>query len=206
VGEWEILSNMPKARAAGASVYMHNRVWVVGGVGPGVEMQSYDIRTGEWELFPGAPVVSRNHLQAVVFENEIWWMAGRTISADKTTNNVQIWNPVTREWREGPPMNHARAGHAAKVVQGQIIVAGGEVIEAMGLTQSLEVFAPGADTWVLGQGSPITVHGTTGAVVDGEFVLVGGSDIAGRLSENLATQVLTPAKPANPGNSFSLKY
>jgi len=195
VGAWEILPDLPKARAAGAAVYMHNRVWVFGGVGPGVENQSYDIRTGEWKLYPGAPAIFRNHIQAVAFENEIWWMAGRTDNADRTSNTVLIWNPVTQEWRAGPPLNHARAGHAARVVQGQIIVTGGEVIEAMGLTLSLEVFAPGADSWVLGTRPPVVVHGTTGAAVNGEFVLVAGSDIAGQTSQNRATQVLTPAAP-----------
>ena len=192
-GEWEILSNLPKVRAAGAAVYMHGRVWVLGGEGPGTETQTYDIRTGEWQLFPGEPV-GGDHMQAVAFESEIWWMGGRT---DSTFNRVLIWNPVTREWREGPPMNHARSGFAAKVVQGQIMVAGGEINDnaPFQLTPSLEVFAPGAHSWVFGSRPPVAVHGTTGAVVNGEFVLVGGSDIAGRTSQNRATQVLTPATP-----------
>lgn len=202
-GAWEILPDLPKARAAGAAVYMHGRVWVVGGVGAGAEinLQSYDVRTGEWELFSGASGRFASHIQAVAFENEIWWLAGRTANQDSTTNTVQIWNPVSREWRAGPPMNHARGGHAAGLVQGQIIVVGGEVIEIPGLTWTLEVFAPGADSWVFGPSSPVSVHGTTGAVVNGELVLIAGSDIAGEVSRNRATQVLRPATAANPVES-----
>jgi hypothetical protein len=94
-------------------------------------------------------------------------------------------------------MNHARAGFAARVVQGQIIVSDGEQLDASPprLTGSLEVFAPGADSWVMGMVSPVAVHGTTGAVVNGMFVLTGGSDIAGEFSNNRATQVFTPATP-----------
>ncbi len=197
IAEWEILPDLPKPRAAGAALYMHGRVWIVGGVGPGIEMQSYDIGTGQWELFPGAGAASRNHLQAVAFENEIWWIAGRTDSADMTFDRVLIWNPVTRAWRDGPPLNHARAGLAARVVQGQIMVAGGEVIDTMPgqVIPSLEVFAPGAEGWVLGPDPLVAVHGTTGAVVNGEFLLMGGSDIAGELSQNRATQIFTPARP-----------
>jgi hypothetical protein len=195
VGAWEILTDMPNVRAGGAAVYLHGHVWIVGGAGTGTDMQVYDIRTGEWELIPGAPVKFRDHLQAVAFENEIWWLAGRTISWDETTNKVVIWNPVTREWREGPAMNHARSGLAARVVQGQIMVVGGEVMNdhTAGLTLSTEVFAPGAHNWVFGPASPVPVHGTTGAAANGEFVLVGGSDIAAATSQNLATQVFTPA-------------
>lgn len=160
-------------------------------------MQSYDIGTGQWELFPGAGAVSRNHLQAVAFENEIWWIAGRTDSADMAFDRVLIWNPVTRVWREGPPLNLARAGLAARVVQGQIMVAGGEVIDNMPgqVVPSLEVFAPGAEGWVLGPDPLVAVHGTTGAVANGEFLLMGVSDIAGELSQNRATQIFTPARP-----------
>ena len=77
------------------------------------------------------------------------------------------------------------------------MVAGGEINDnaPFQLTPSLEVFAPGAHSWVFGSRPPVAVHGTTGAVVNGEFVLVGGSDIAGRTSQNRATQVLTPATP-----------
>ena len=94
-------------------------------------------------------------------------------------------------------MNHARSGFAARVVQGQIMVAGGEINDfgAFNLARSLEVFAPGAENWVFGLSSPVSVHGVTGAVVNGEFVLHGGSDIPGDTSDNRATQVLTPATP-----------
>ena len=92
-------------------------------------------------------------------------------------------------------MNDARGGHAAGLVQGQIIVVGGELFEIPGLTWTLEVFAPGAVSWEFGPSSPVTVHGTTGAVVNGELVLISGSDIAGQTSQNRATQVFTPATP-----------
>jgi hypothetical protein len=188
---WEILPDMPRTRAAGAAVYLHGRIFVVGGEGPGSEMQSYDIRTGEWTLYPGDAGMIFDHMQAVVFENEIWWMGGRT---DRTFGRVLIWNPVTLEWRDGPPLIFPRAGFAAKVVQGQIFVVGGEVLDSLSLVRTTEVFAPGADAWVLGQSPPVAVHGTTGSSLNGNFVLTAGSEIAGRLGENRATQIFLPAE------------
>jgi len=196
VGAWEVLPNMPNVRAAGAAVYMHDRVWILGGEGTGTAVLCYNIATGEWTQIPSDPRMVFDHIQAVAFENELWWMGGRTRS-NNTFGHVLIWNPVTRAWREGPPMNEARAGFAARVVQGQIIVSDGEQLDASPprLTTSLEVFAPGANSWVMGLASPVAVHGTTGAVVNGKFVLTGGSDIAGDFSANRATQVFTPATP-----------
>jgi len=60
------------------------------------------------------------------------------------------------------------------------------------LSDMPNVRAAGADDWVLGLAPPVAVHGTTGAVVNGEFVIIAGSDIAGELSLNRATQLLTP--------------
>jgi hypothetical protein len=192
--EWETLADMPGARAAGAAVFLHGRVWILGGVGVGLNMQSYDVQTGEWELFPGAAGVPLDHMQAVAFENEIWWLGGR---GDQTSKEVRIWNPVTRAWRAGPSMQFARAGFAARVVQGQIMVTGGERTELVPfqLVPSMEVFAPGAAGWVPGPTPPIAVHGTTGAEIGGEFILVGGSTVAGTTSSNRATQIYAPAEP-----------
>ena len=103
-------------------VHGHQAERLVGGQGAGNNIQSFNIETGDWELFPGDSRLVVDHMQAVSFQNEIWTMGGRTTI---TTQQVLIWNPVTREWREGPPMNHRRAGLAAKVIQGQIMVVGG---------------------------------------------------------------------------------
>ena len=194
-GSWEILPDMPQARAAGAALFLQGRIWVVGGLGVGNKIQSFDIVTGQWELYPGDARMIADHMQAVAFENEIWVIGGRS---DFTSQQVLIWNPVTRAWREGPPLNHRRSGLAAKVVQGQIMVVGGEAIDTMPgqIIPSLEVFAPGAEKWEFGSSPPVAVHGTTGAVLNGLFILPGGSDKAGDTSLNRSTQVYTPAMSA----------
>jgi len=91
-------------------------------------------------------------------------------------------------------MQFARSGFAARVVQGQIMVAGGERLDAVPfqLVPSMELFAPGAAGWVPGPQPPLAVHGTTGASASGEFFLIGGSTVAGTTSPNRATQVYTP--------------
>jgi len=198
--QWEILSDLPDPRAAGAAVYFHGHIMVVGGAGVGISLLSYDIASGEWRSLPGDIRVPGDHIRAVVFENEIWWMGGRAGEGPggSTSNGVVIWNPVTQEWREGPPMLYSRSGFAAGVVGGQIVVAGGERIDIVPpqLIPTLEVFAPGAESWVPGPVPPVVVHGASGAVVNDQFILTAGSDEAGSLSTNRATQVLTFSQPA----------
>jgi hypothetical protein len=195
LGFWEILPDLPQPRAAGGMAYMLERVWVVGGEGLGPRLLAFDPETETWESFSSSSAYS-DHMQSVAFENEIWWMGGRS---GATTDRVVIWNPVTREWREGPPMNDARSGFAARVVQGQIMVAGGERLDTFPFTlvPTVEVFAPGMDQWVLAPPLPTRVHGVTGAAVGGEFVLIGGSTDAGSFSQDRMTQIYAPAPAAD---------
>ena len=192
--QWEILPDMPNPRAAGAAVHIHGRIMIVGGVGVGTDLLSFDIASGEWTAFPGDLRVPGDHIRAVVFQNEIWWMGGRLGEGPggSTSNRVLIWNPVSRVWREGPPMLFARSGFAAGVVRGQIVVTAGERIDIMPaqLIPTTEVFSPGAAGWVTGPAPPIAVHGTTGAVAGNRLILVAGSDVAASLSTNRATQIL----------------
>jgi hypothetical protein len=191
---WEILNDMPSPRAAGAAVHLHGRINIVGGTGVGTSLLSYDIDAGEWTSFPGDSRVPGDHIRAVTFENEIWWIGGRLGEGPggSTSNGVLIWNPVSQEWREGPAMLFARSGFAAGVMNGQIVVAGGERIDTLPpqLIGTVEVFAPGAVSWVGGPVPPIVVHGTSGAVVNDQLVLTAGSDEAASLSTNRATQIL----------------
>ena len=191
---WEILPDMPNPRAAGAAAHLHGRIMIVGGVGVGTALLSFDIASGEWTSFPGDLRVPGDHIRAVVFENEIWWMGGRLGEGPggSTSNGVLIWNPVSQTWRAGPPMRFARSAFAAGVVRGQIVVTAGERIDITPaqLIPTTEVFSPGAAGWVAGPAPPIAVHGTTGAVVNDRFILVAGSDVAASLSGNRATQIL----------------
>jgi len=192
--EWTVLPSLPNARAAGAAVYLNGRIWVLGGTGAGTALQSYDPASQAWELFPGSPTGISDHMQAVAFEGEIWWLGGRD---EQASGAVSIWNPVSRSWRAGPPMHYPRSGFAARVVQGQIMVTGGERLDAVPfqLVPTMEVMAPGADAWAPGPQPPIAVHGTSGAAVDGEFLLIGGSDVAGSTSQNRAVQIYAPGPP-----------
>jgi hypothetical protein len=158
----------------------------------GNSILSWDIDKAEWMQFAGSPVAFKDHANAVEFENELWQMAGR---GDRgVSNEVNIWNPVTHEWRAGPSMFHPRSGYAARVVQGQIMVAGGETIEGVdfNMVESMEIYAPGNAGWVFGNPPPIAVHGTSGASSGGQFIVIGGSNDAGSTNPIGPVQTFVP--------------
>ena len=62
---------------------------------------------------------------AIVYENEIWVLGGQ--SGDRSTiADVEIYNPKTNTWRDGPRMNNPRQDHAAFVHHGCLFVLGGQ--------------------------------------------------------------------------------
>lgn len=190
---WTVMPDIPADVSGGAAVAANGRVFVVGGFeeGPSV-LQEYHAGRGTWRDLPtNNSAFSRpDHTQAVMFEGEIWQLGGRGF---EETNRVFIFNPVTQEWRDGPPMLEARSGHAARVVNGQIMVAGGEIIfTGRRVIHSFEVFAPGAQGWALGPNLPRAVHGVQGASAQGRFVLLGGGEVAGSANGTQSVQVYIP--------------
>lgn len=179
---WTNFTRMPGRLAAGSAVSVGEFIYVVTQIGV---LWRLDPDSREWVTLPGPGGVYRDHANAVAFRGEIWWMAGRRLT--DTFKTVQIFDPVTRTWREGPPMIYSHSGFAAAVVDGQIFVAGGEHLSAdfnVGGTVEphLEIYAPQAGHWRAGPEVPTPVHGTGGAALGGRFFMLGGSVDAGQIT------------------------
>lgn len=155
-------------------------------------LQEFDPRSREvFRIAPGS-VQERDHAQVLAFLDEIWVVAGRT----PETLSVDIYNPASRRWREGPYLNRRRGGFAAAVVGARIVVAGGEVISGRPYVEaSSEIYAAGAEAWQLGPDLPHPVHGTAGGALGNRFVVVSGSPDAGSI-ENANGRVYELVLPA----------
>ena len=188
LGSWETLEPMPTAFGSGGAVTLFDRIYAVSG--ETLDLKAHDPRRGGWEILPSPRSFARDHSQAAAFEGEIWLMGGRT----PLQTRVQIYNPIRREWRNGPALNQARSGFAAAVVQGQLMVAGGESLDPLTVFASAEILAPGADEWVMAPPMPSAIHGADGAVVDGELIVLGGSTIPGSGEGSGLVQIYSPGE------------
>lgn len=139
-------------------------------------LQQFDPRQRKIRVLGRFPGIDRDHSQLVAFQDEIWFIGGRT----PETTHVAIYDPVSERWRAGPPLNLFRGGFAAAADDDRIVVAGGEVIAGVFYLQpSGESIVAGAQDWSLGPNLPLAVHGTAGGAVSGRFFVVSGSDVAG---------------------------
>lgn len=85
----------------------------------------FDTKARQWELLV-PPSIPRS-CQMAAYRNEIWLLGGQDI-ADKT--QVLIFNPATRQWRNGPPLPRPNSWGAAATVNGKLIVTGGAALRS----------------------------------------------------------------------------
>jgi hypothetical protein len=91
------------------------------------------------------------------------------------TATTDLFDPLRREFRSGPPMTQARGGHQATLLyDGRVLVCGG--VDTGGVTlASAEVYDPATNTFtaVASMSAPRTAHRAT-RLLDGRVLVTGG--------------------------------
>lgn len=192
---WSALDPMPEARMSGVAVTLGDKIYIVGGSNAFESLLEFTPDNGDWRVLD-APTAPRDHTNAVGFNSELWVIGGR--GAGREAHEVEIFDPISETWRDGPALNQARAGFAAGVIGQRIIVAGGELIFTGSPGQnntldSVEIYDPVQDAWQVAPPLPNRMHGFNGAVDErGRFITIGGSSVAGTIVHQGHVQIYTP--------------
>lgn len=137
--QWKKGAEIPENRrrgGAGAVLYK-DKIYLVCGIKDGHRgdhkkwLDAYDPKTDTWEQLPDAPR-PRDHFQAVVVNDKLYTMGGRTtVAADNPFKNtiaeIDVYDFNTQTWttlENGLPTK--RAGNHAVVYGKDILVIGGE--------------------------------------------------------------------------------
>jgi hypothetical protein len=188
---WQELAPMPEARSAGAAVTLGDKIYIAGGAGGSEALLEFTPGEGSWRVLRG-PTQPREHIGAVVYQDEIWVLGGRWLGVGELAT-VEIYSPTSNDWRNGPRLNVARAGFAAAIVNNHIMAAGGEVVlSGLETLDSLEILAPESMSWELGPKLLTPVHGVGGAAFEDHFFLLGGSIKAGAIENEGQVQRYGP--------------
>jgi N-acetylneuraminic acid mutarotase len=176
---WAEKSPMPETRMSGAALALGDFLYVTGGAGGTEALLRYDPSADRWDRLATLPH-HREHLAAVVFEDELWAIGGRQEA--NTLASIDIYDPDTDTWRDGPAMIEARSGHGAAVVDGKIIAVGGEVLDRQPwqVLATAEIYDPAAG-WSTLPDLPSGLHGLPVATANGTIYTLGGSDRAGAI-------------------------
>ena len=96
------------------------------------------------------------------------------ITPAPATATLQVFEPVTGTWTNGPAMPWAVTDHVAVAVGAEIIVIG-QVYDS-GSKCRVQRFDPGTQTWSLGADGPLARTQAAAAVLGGKVYLMGGTE------------------------------
>jgi YD repeat-containing protein len=118
---------------------------------------------------------ARYGLQTVVLNGEIWAIGGQTGNSNNNfLNKVEIYNPKTDTWRDGPPMTTRRSYFGAVVVDGGIYVFGGRNSTSGNALNTVEFFNPATNQWITRTAMPAVRDSHTATYYNGNIYIIGG--------------------------------
>ncbi|PPK84790.1 Kelch motif protein [Neolewinella xylanilytica] len=145
-------------RRGGAGAVLHEgSIYLVCGIQDGHRsghvawLDRYDLETGAWTRLADAPR-ARDHFQAVVHDGKIYAVAGRRSQVENgfstTIGEVDVYDIASETWTTLPDtLPTPRAGNAAAVVDGKILVIGGESGAQELAHADVEALDPITGTW-----------------------------------------------------------
>lgn len=179
--EQRFVANGLFPRANHASVWLDDRLWLLGGrtrLGTEnrlvAETERIDLETEAIWRGPDLPVALIN-LMAVSYRSSVFVFGGDFRGPDSprstVSNRVFECAPPYSEWRERSPMPRALGNCAAVAVDDRIFLIGGyDRVEAHAVTQ---IYDPAADTWSYGPPPPRVLSAHAGAAIGGRIYTFG---------------------------------
>ncbi len=196
--KWFQMTQIPSNRRRGAAGVVHyqDKFYIVGGLsgGHGSTATSYnyfdvyDAAKGTWQTLPNAPH-ARDHFGAAVVNGKLYALGGRASVGGSFFNNtvpqVDVYNFSTNSWSTLPASSNLpnpRAGNAAAVLDGEILVIGGEG-HGSAYTRT-DAFNPSNGTWRQLSSMTQARHGTTASVCNDVVYIAAGSPNQGGGTSN----------------------
>ncbi|MGB3801179.1 MAG: kelch repeat-containing protein [Lewinella sp.] len=172
-------------RRGGAGAVLHEgSIYLVCGIQDGHRsghvawLDRYDLDTGTWTQLADAPR-ARDHFQAAVHDGKIYAAAGRRSQVENgfatTISEVDVYDIVSATWSTlSDTLPTPRAGNAAAVVNGRILILGGESGAHEAAHDDVEALDPATGSWTslppLSRGR----HGTGMAQFGDELYMAAG--------------------------------
>ena len=196
--EWTRKASLPTPRAAFGVGAWNENIFVVGGVVPdrlakegstvvlesgpftfstGLavtgEILSYDPLVDQWEVKASAPT-KRHSLAVGVIRGLVYVAGGREQIFAKNFNTLEIYDPKTNTWSQGPSMITGLGTVGGTVVNNLFVVAGGEEGESR-VFDEVEAFDPKQKKWISLPKLSVARHGLAIVAIENKIYAIGGS-------------------------------
>lgn len=169
---WQSENPMPAPRAAFGMVAHEGRLYVVGGTEEPGGIFAFDIETGEWAALEAPAEIRRRDAGITLVNGEIWVTGG--IVERQAVRRVDIYSIDAREWRRGPDLPQARAGHSVAYDGSRVLVLGGRGEDLRSTHDTVYAISPEGRAWQADGALPGARTEAAAAVLDGTVFLIGG--------------------------------
>ncbi|PPU50004.1 ring canal kelch [Xanthomonas dyei] len=186
---WQVGPEIPAHRRRGAAgaVVHEGMLYLVGGNTRGHMsgyvpwLDAFDTKTQQWTQLADAPH-ARDHFHAAVIDGKLYAAGGRRSAHEsgntlaQTIPEVDIYDIQRGTWSVAPAaLPTQRAGTAAIVRNGQLLIIGGESMRQVKAHGEVEAYDPARSTWTALAALPQGRHGTQAAAVGDDLYIVAGS-------------------------------
>lgn len=172
---WSAAAPLNHARAAHAVVATRDAIFALAGTSdamgrPVSQVERFDgMRWQDETTLPGDGL---NAPAAAIIDDQIYLLGGFKTTTNIPTDEVHIYNTLTRRWSRGPSLPEPRGGHAAAVLNGRIhIIGGGNSRSTLALHSVLD---PRTGRWVERAPLPRAIGSPAAVVRDGKLYCIGG--------------------------------
>lgn len=190
--EWSPQTALPGPKASFSLVAASGRLHALGGEDGAPGMFVYDPAAAGWTAVEAPAETNRRGGAAVEAGGEIWFIGGAASGA--ASARVDVFDPETGAWRDGPALPQPRAGHAAAVIDGVIHVFGGRSADMRRTLADHLALIDGA--WREQPAMPVARTEAAAAALDGEIWLIGGGAGAGFFAPFTAVETVDVIRPA----------
>ncbi|MAH26654.1 MAG: hypothetical protein CMI19_06845 [Opitutae bacterium] len=136
--EWSVGTELPVETRYGSAVTLGSEIYFGGGRQSNTILNTFYSYSSAGNWIQKANMnLSRNGHRSLVYEDKIWIIGGAN-NNDGKLRSVEIYNPDTNSWINGPSLVTKRSGFSCWVWDNKIFVAGG--FNENGIVQSIEYF------------------------------------------------------------------
>lgn len=170
---WSFGPAMPTARSSLTTVVVDGIIYAIGGARADVPIldivEALDTTTGTWTRLNPMPTARYEH-GSVVVDGKVWIIGGNAEGGPRgsgPSGSVEIFDPATNTWSEGPSLAQPRSSLRTAVLDGKIYAVGG--LAEDGMRADVEVYDPAVGEWQTGPTLPEKILNFGLTTYDGEL-------------------------------------
>lgn len=185
---WIEFPEMPETNSGMAGTAYEGIVYLIGGQNNGTVsnmVMAYDANNDRWMNKAAKPTAVMAAGAAVLGEKI--YVPGGLTDQNTATDVLEIYNPRTDQWEQGPSMPATLGGYALASYEGKLFIFGGW--DGTNYSSKVYTYDPAQATWAERSEMKIPRAFCSAAVLGSKIFLVGGKNERGTLGD---TQVYYP--------------